>query len=73
MLILFKSVMPQREKYSHESLVSDLLGISYSAHDSLEDVRALQQLLSCKEVNEKAIIKPGSLFFVMPSTVQSTV
>ena len=46
--------MPQREKYSHESLVSDLLGISYSAHDSLEDVRALQRLLSCKEVNGKS-------------------
>lgn len=44
-LILFKSVMPQREKYSQENLVSDLLGISYSAHDSLEDVRALQRLL----------------------------
>ena len=55
--IFFKSIMPQREKYSQESLVSDLLGISYSAHDSLEDVRALQRLLSCKEVNEKGIIK----------------
>ena len=66
--------MPQREKYSQESLVSDLLGISYSAHDSLEDVRALQRLLSCKEVNEKAIIKSSfTFFFVMPSTVQSTV
>ena len=58
-LILFKSIMPQREKYSQESLLSDLLGISYSAHDSLEGARALQRLLSCKEVNEKAIIKSG--------------
>ena len=62
-LILFKSVMQQREKYSQENLVSDLLGISYSAHDSLEDVRALQRLLSCKEVNEKAIIKSSFTFF----------
>lgn len=62
-LILFKSVMQQREKYSQENLVSDLLGISYSAHDSLEDVRALQRLLSCKEVNEKAIIKSSFAFF----------
>ena len=45
-LILFKEILPQREKYSQESLVSDLLGISYSAHDSLEDVRALQRLVS---------------------------
>ena len=51
-LILFKSVMQQREKYSQENLVSDLLGISYSAHDSLEDARALQRLLSFKEVLE---------------------
>lgn len=72
-LILFKSVMQQREKYSQENLVSDLLGISYSAHDSLEDVRALQRLLSCKEVNEKAIIKSSFAFFFMPSTVQNTV
>ena len=42
-LILFKAILPQREKYSKESLVSDLFGISYSAHDSLEDVRALLQ------------------------------
>ena len=64
-LILFKSVMQQREKYSQENLVSDLLGISYSAHDSLEDVRALQRLLSCKEVNEKAIIKSSFAFFLL--------
>ena len=56
-LILFKAILPQREKYSQESLVSDLLGISYSAHDSLEDVRALQRLVLYKEVNEKAIVK----------------
>ena len=57
--------MPQKEKYSHESLVSDLLGISYSAHDSLEDVRALQRLLSCQEVNEKAIIKSSFTLFLL--------
>ena len=56
-LILFKEILPQREKYLQESLVSDLLGISYSAHDSLEDVKALQRLVSYKEVNEKAIIR----------------
>lgn len=64
-LILFKSVMQQREKYSQENLVSDLLGISYSAHDSLEDVRALQRLLSCKEENENAIIKSSFAFFLL--------
>lgn len=68
-LILFKAILPQREKYSQESLVSDLLGISYSAHDSLEDVRALQRLVSYKEVNEKAIIKASfSLNYAINST-----
>ena len=56
-LILFKTILPQTKKYSQESLVSDLLGTSYSAHDSLEYVRALQQLISYKEVNNEAIIK----------------
>ena len=56
-LILFKTILPQTEKHSQESLVRDLLGTSYRAHDSLEDVRALQQLLSCKEVNDKVIME----------------
>ncbi|XP_068696144.1 DNA polymerase III PolC-type-like [Montipora foliosa] len=56
-IILFKTVLPQREKYSLPSLVSDLLNVSYSAHDSLEDVRALQRLVFYKEVNDKAIIE----------------
>ena len=55
-LILFKSIMPQRDKYSQQSLMSDLLGISY---------RAIQRLLSCKEVNEKAIIKSSFAFFLL--------
>ena len=52
-LILFKAILPQREKYSQESLVSD--------HDSLADVRALQRLVSYKEVNEKAILSNPAL------------
>ena len=68
-LMLFKSIMPHRNKYSQESLVSDLLGISYSAHDSLDDVGALQRLLSWKEVNEKAIIKSS---FTLNYAINST-
>ena len=33
-LVLFKKILPQREKYSQESLVADLLGTCYRAHDS---------------------------------------
>jgi len=56
-LVLFKKILPQREKYSQESLVADLLGTCYRAHDSLEDVRALQQLVSYKEVNDDVIME----------------
>ena len=66
-LILFKKILPQsREKYSQDNLVRDLLGTCYSIHDSLKDVRALQQLVSCKEV------KQGSrLTFQLASPVAS--
>ena len=68
-LILFKRVLPLREKYSQESLVSDLLGISYGAHNSLEDVSALQQLVSYKEVNEKEILESSfTINFAINST-----
>ena len=56
-LTLFKTVLPLREKYFQESLVSDVLGISYGAHDCLEDVRALQKLVTYKEVTEKQILE----------------
>ena len=68
-LILFKKIRPQRKKYSQESLVSDLLGTSYSAHDSLEDVRALQQLISYKDVNKEAIMKSS---FTLNYAIKST-
>lgn len=52
-LSLFKNVLPERKTYSQESLVPDLLGISYGAHESLEDVRALQKVVSHVNVNSK--------------------
>ena len=45
-LILFKKVLPSRKSYSQENLVNEILGESYMAHDSLEDVRALEKLVS---------------------------
>lgn len=54
-LSLFKNVLPERKAYSQESLVTDLLGISYGAHDSLEDVGAFQKLVSHVNVNSKEI------------------
>ena len=54
-LSLFKNVLPERKTYSQKSLVTDLLGVYYGAHDSLEDVRALQKLVSHVNVSSKEI------------------
>ena len=43
-LTLFKKVLPLRKKYSQESLVSDVLGMSYTAHDSIEVFRVRVRL-----------------------------
>ena len=68
-LALFKKALPNREKYSKESQVADLLGVCYSAHNSLEDVRALQRLVACKEVNRKYLIES---IFTTEFAVRST-
>ena len=51
-LALFKKVFPGRQTYSQKCLVADLLGVSYVTHDSLEDVKALQRLVSWKKVTK---------------------
>ena len=56
-LALFKKALTNREKYSQESLDADLLGVRYSTQNSLEDVRPLQRLVSCKEVTRKYMIE----------------
>ena len=68
-LALFKKALPNREKYSQESLDADLLGMCYSAHNSLEDVRALQRLVSCKEGSRKYLIESS---FTTEFAVRST-
>ena len=68
-LTLFKTVLPLREKYSQKSLVSDVLGISYGAYNSLEDVRALPKLVTYKEVTEKQILESS---FTTDFAVSST-
>jgi len=68
-LSLFKNVLPERKTYSQESLVTDLLGVSYGAHDSLEDVRALQKLVSHVNVSSKEISESS---FTVNYAVEST-
>ena len=54
-LILFKNKICHKGRNILKKFVSDLLGISYGAHDSLEDVRDLQKIVSYREVNEKTL------------------
>ena len=68
-LSLFKNVLPERKTYSQESLVTDLLGVSYEAHDSLEDVRALQKLVAHVNVSSKEISESS---FTVDYAVEST-
>lgn len=45
----------------------------YSAHNSLEDVRALQRLVSCKEVSRKYLIESSLVKEVQLSTTEFAV
>ena len=64
-----KNVLPEGKTYSKESLVTDLLGISYGAHDSLDDVRAFQKLVSHVNVNSKEISESR---FTVDNALEST-
>lgn len=44
-LKLFRSTHPGQKSYSQQSLVKNLTGKDYAAHDALEDVTALKDLL----------------------------
>ncbi len=44
-LFLFRQLYPNRKNYTQPILVSDLLNKTYSAHNALEDVKSLQQLV----------------------------
>ncbi|XP_068672897.1 uncharacterized protein [Montipora foliosa] len=68
-LSLFKNILPERKTYSQESLVTDLLGVSYGAHDALEDVRAIQKLVSHVNVNGKEISESS---FTVDYALEST-
>lgn len=50
-------------------MVADLLGVSYGAHDSLEDVRAIQKLVSHANVSSKEISESS---FSVDYAVEST-
>lgn len=45
-LPLFREIIPHRPSYKQEQLVRDILDVSYDAHNGLEDVKALRDLLT---------------------------
>ncbi|KAJ8249270.1 hypothetical protein GJAV_G00233000 [Gymnothorax javanicus] len=53
-----------QQSYSQESLVKAVLGVSYPAHDALEDVRALQSLYQALQPTAAQIIRHT---FTLPS------
>ena len=50
-LPLLKKLYPDRKSYKQETLVKDLLGTEYQAHDALADVMALQALIDVCRVS----------------------
>ena len=44
-LLIFKKEFPKRKSYKQEVLLSELMDKTYSAHNVLNDVKALQELL----------------------------
>ena len=53
-LPVFKKESPKRGSYKQEALINDLLQETYSAHNALDDVKALQKLC---ELVKPALLK----------------
>ena len=68
-LSLFKKCSSRKENIFPGKLGHSLLGISYGAHDSLEDVGAFQKLVSHVNVNSKEISESRfTVDYVLEST-----
>lgn len=63
-LPLFKVNLPGRKSYKQTSLVTDILGETYEAHEAMDDTRLLLKLLTSKNV-------PLSGFFEHSFTIES--
>ena len=59
-LLMYKSLHPEQTSYSQENLYKNLVGGKYKAHDALEDVRALSELLRTT-VTDKSIFATFSM------------
>ncbi|XP_063412530.1 uncharacterized protein LOC134722744 [Mytilus trossulus] len=60
-LSLTKELLPDRktskQSYNQESLVKDIVGISYDAHNAIGDVQSLQQLINTLKVSPRMLEK----------------
>ena len=56
-LPLFKALLPGRKCYKQEVLVKDTMQISYDAHNGLEDVKALRDLILHHKIRIKQLRK----------------
>lgn len=63
-LPLFKANLPGRKSYKQTSLVTDILGETYEAHEALDDTRLLLKLLTSNNL-------PLSGFFQHSFTIES--
>ncbi|KAL4222717.1 hypothetical protein ACF0H5_018758 [Mactra antiquata] len=66
-LTLFRKVYPGRRTYKQESLVSDILNITYNAHAAAGDVWALSKLL--QHAVSTLTMKDFSVFLFSPKAV----
>ena len=56
-LPVFQELCPKMPNYKQETLVSQILNTQYQAHNSLEDVKALQELCMYKSIEDQLFQK----------------
>ena len=71
-LPLLKKLYPDRKSYKQETLVKDLLGTEYQAHDALADVMALQALIDVCRVSKLEIGLSSFSCQYMQKTLESS-
>lgn len=56
-LSVFREHLPGRTTYKLESLVKDVMKVSYNAHSAIEDVAILQSLVKYHKLSDKTLLK----------------
>ncbi|XP_021342428.1 uncharacterized protein LOC110442892 isoform X2 [Mizuhopecten yessoensis] len=61
-LRIFRQVLPNRTRHNLESLVTDLLGIVYQAHDANQDAEVLQKLVKSEKITDALMCQSSYTF-----------